>query len=163
MSKISLMPELTVVPDGAMVPVAFDGVNYRMSPTNLFAPDYAALPRNTALDAVNALANGGKLRLRKVGAVTLVDFTLKNPAFEAAGTLSVGHARLIGNDGATPVSSGNALEATAVASGDVVDYQLLTSGASVIWTRAVPGGLSITGTVTLGQLIRLTSYTSVQP
>ena len=124
--------------------------------------------RNISIDARSAAVSGGTLRIRS-GGTTLVDISLETPAFEPAGTETVGAARAIGGDGASVVSEVNPLTAIAVASGQADNYQVLTPGGSLAWegqvtTRDEGGTVVLTTTsIALGQSVNVVVWLSAQP
>lgn len=120
--------------------------------------------RNSAVDAVAARANGGKIRVYTgsqpasaddaATGTLLVEFDLQNPAFGAA---SNGQAALAG----VPIS------AAAIASGTAGWFRMLTSGGGSVLDGAVgqgSGDLSLDNTnIATGQTVRITSLTLSQP
>lgn len=117
--------------------------------------------RNAALDAVNALANGGTLRVR-ASTTVIANITLAATAFGAA---SSGSATATGGDGTNPISGSNPLTTTALATGTIDNALVLNSGGTEVWSIAVPSELNFNTEVvsSIGHEIEVTSWTRTQP
>jgi hypothetical protein len=117
--------------------------------------------RNAALNAVNALANGGTLRVQESTTV-IANITLAATAF---GSASSGSATATGGDGTNPISGSNPLTTTALATGTIDNALVLNSGGTEVWSLAVPADLNFNTEVvsSVGQEIEITSWTRMQP
>ncbi len=119
---------------------------------------YTSATRNAGVAAIVALANGGTLRLRD-GTTTVCDIPLEATAFDATG----GVATARGADGTNPIGGGNPLSAAASAAGDVDNYQVLNSSATVIWSGDADE-LTLNNTnIANGQTVTITSWTHTLP
>lgn len=107
---------------------------------------------------MTALANGGTLRLRD-GTTTVCDISLAATAFDASG----GVATARGADGTNPIGTGNPLSAAASAAGDVDGYQVLSSGAAVLWSGDADELTLVNTNVASGQTVSITSWTFAVP
>jgi hypothetical protein len=119
--------------------------------------------RNAALDAVNALANGGKLRIKE-GSTVLCELDLPVTAFQAA---SSGSAVARGDDGATAISAENPLTGTGSAAGNANAFDVIASGGSVVQWSGTAGAAAaelILANVSIaeGQPIEITGWTRTQ-
>jgi hypothetical protein len=107
-------------------------------------------------DVLLVLTAGGTLRLRD-DTVTVCDITLETVAFDRSGLVLTAR----GEDGANPIGSGNPLIGSSAAGGTIDNYQVLTSGAAVIWSRPDTTGLTLDTLVIAGsgREVRLTGWT----
>lgn len=113
---------------------------------------YAQAALQAATNAVTALSNGGKLRLRD-GSTTICDIDLAATAFGTANTAGLATA-------ADLPLSGNA-----VATGVVDGYQVLNSSDALVWSGTVTatgggGDMEIQNTsVATDQTVNITAWT----
>lgn len=107
-------------------------------------------------DVLLVLTAGGTLRLRD-DTVTICDIPLETVAFDRSGLVLTAR----GEDGTNPIGSSNALVGSSAAGGTIDNYQVLTSGAAVIWSRPDLTGITLDTAVIAGsgREIRVTAWT----
>ncbi len=111
--------------------------------------------RNAACDAVCALANGGKIRLKSAGATVIGEVSFAATAFGAAvaGVASLASAP---RAGAGIAAAGAGTVATT--------FDVTTAADAVLWSGAVGTELILdNANIANGQAINVTAFTHTQP
>jgi hypothetical protein len=124
----------------------------------------ATIGRNASANAVAALANGGIVRLQSAADVTLCDIALNATAF---GSAVVGVATAIGGDNATAIGVGNPRVGTGAAGAGAgtacTKYQVLTSGAAVVFSGSGAELVLDNPSIATGQTVQLRGLSYTQP